>query len=219
MSASFDLLTDEQIARMKKAAAEMKAVPVAFLKFDVAIWKLGGVDITDSHWLALTDLATTGWKRFENNQVVEKIMVPILEHGNLPRPNSFTDKKQWSQWDGGRPKDPWTKVFALLLQNEATSKIVEFEATSLPAKTAVSALIDDFVTRRRRQVVKLTSELRHVDGKDVHEPMFEIVAHSEDDTPITVATGKQTLSDPEKGTAAVRANGGGYNDMDDDIPF
>jgi hypothetical protein len=177
----FDLLSDEQIGRLQKAAADARAVPVAYLKFDSGIWTIGSENVTDSQWLALTDLAEVGWKRFENNRVVEEVMVPILEHGNPPRPETFTDREQWAIGSGGWRKDPWSKQFSLPLLNEKTGKNVAFNATTVATKTAFSALLDDFVKNRRRQVVALSSEIVRIDGRDVREPRFEIVSHSEND--------------------------------------
>jgi hypothetical protein len=210
----FDLLGDEQIARLQKTAAEARAVPVAFFKFENSIWTMGGDNVTDSMWLALTDLAMVGWKRFEGKRVVEEFMRPIIENDNPPRPNTYTDRDQWPKGNGGWPMDPWSKQFALPLLNEKTGKIAIFNASTLAAKTAFSALLDDFAEKRRRQVVALSSEIVRVNDKDVHEPKFEIIEHSENDAPINFAAGKQA---PEKNATTVKANGGG--DMDDDIPF
>lgn len=214
MGSLFDELDDTKIARFRKASDAAKAVPAAFLKFDSGIWKIGADDATDSTWLALTDQTASGWKRFENGRVAEEQMTLVLENEAPPRPNSHTDRDQWETGSGGWKKDPWSRQLVLPLLNVQTKKVALFTANSVAARIAVAALLDDFAENRRRQVVALTSELARVDGRDVHEPKFDVLERSENDDPIKV------LSHQEAGTAAAqKPNGGGGSFSSDDIPF
>jgi hypothetical protein len=203
----FDLMDDEAVDRVRKAATAAKTKLPAFLRFDSGVWTAAGIDVTGATWLALPDLATAGWKRFENRQVVEERMTLISEHGIPPRPDSFNDRESWRTGSGGRPMDPWSKQLALPLLNESTEKIAVFTASSVDGKIAIGEILDDFANRRR-QVVTLSSETVRVDGKDVHEPKFVIVEHSEHDAAIPGFVAEKTVVAPAK------ANGGSVAESD-----
>jgi hypothetical protein len=208
--AVFDLLDDKTINRIKKHAAEAQAAPPAYLKYEPGIWKIGGEDFTNSEWLAITDMTGIGWKLFIDNNVVEEHMVLALGNDKPRRPDSHTDKDKWKLGNDGRRKDPWSFQYSLPLLNEKSGKVVVFNASSVTQKTAISALLEDFARKRRRQIVSLTSETVRIDDKDLLHPVFEIIGHSEDDTPL-----KGVTIEKHDAAAAVSKP----NDMDDDIPF
>lgn len=212
MSRLFDKLDEEQLLRFRKTADNARAVPVAFLKFDSGVWKIGGDDATDSTWLALVDQTNHSWKRFESRRVVEEVTTLVLDNEAPPRPNSHSDRDQWETGTGGWKQDPWSRQLILPLLNEQTKKVVLFTAGSVAGRVAVAALLEDFAENRRRQTVALTSELVRVDGRDIREPKFEILSHSENDEPIKIG------SHEGGATTAPKTNGGG-SVPSDDIPF
>lgn len=209
--AVFDLLDDKTINRIERHAAEAQAAPLAFLKYEGGIWKIGGENVTDSEWLAITDMTGIGWKLFIDNRVAEEHMVLALENDKPKRPDSHTDKDKWKVGSGGWRMDPWSLQLSLPLLNEKSGKVVKFNASSVTQKTAIGALLEDFASKRRRQVVALTSETVRIDGRDELHPVFEITAHSDNDTPLKGFTiEKHEVSDkPAKSKS----------DMGDDIPF
>jgi hypothetical protein len=216
----FNSMSNEAINNIRRAAAEAQAKPVAFLRFDVGIWTMGGNDVTDSIWLALPDLVMIGWKRFEDRQVMEEIMKPISEDPSPARPKTFTNRDDWPLGNNGRPMDPWSKQLVLPLLNQKAGKIVVWTASSVAARMAIGVLLDDFASNRRRQVVTLSSEKVRDGNYDVHQPKLVIVEHSEHDAPVEIPLVKQTTPEPEKKVTAVKPNGNGGGDvMDDGIPF
>ena len=208
--AVFDLLDDKTISRIERHAAEAQAAPPAYLKYEPGIWKIGGEDFTNSEWLAIVDMTGIGWKLFIGSHVAEEHMVLVLENEKPKRPDSHTDRDKWQLGVGGWRKDPWSLQLSLPLLNEKSGKVAIFNASSVTHKTAIGALLEDFASKRRRQIVSLTSKTVRINGKDELHPVFEIIAHSDDDTPF-----KGVVIEKHVVTAVSKSK----SDMDDDIPF
>lgn len=208
----FDELDSKSIDRLKRHAQEAQAAPLPFLKYEGGVWTIGAVQVTDSQWVAATDMCAVGWTLFIDNQPAGEVFVSALGSERPPRPKTHTDKSLWKVSAGGWRSDPWRPQYALPLRNEINGQIALFKAGTSVAKTAVGKLLEDFAEKRRRPVVVLTSTTVRRNDRDELDPVLEITDHVDDDAPWKGVV-------VEKNDIAVAEPKPAKNDMDDDLPF
>jgi len=209
----FDELDTKTIARIKRHAQEAQAVPLPYLKYEGGVWKIGADEVTDSLWVAATDMCAVGWTLFIDNQVAGEVFVSAFGNERPPRPKTHTDKTLWKKVGAaGWASDPWRPQYSLPLRNETSGQIALFKAGTAAAKAAIGKLLDDFVEKRRRPVVALTSTTARRNGRDEIDPVLEITDYVDDDAPwkgVVVEKNDTITAEPKLAK----------NEMDDDIPF
>jgi hypothetical protein len=206
----FDELDTKAIDRLKRHAQEAQTAPFPFLRYEGGVWTIGADQVTDSLWVAATDMCGVGWTLFINNQPAGEFFVSALESERPPRPDSHTDKSLWKRSPKGWLSDPWSLQYALPLRNEISGQIVLFKAGKSVEKTAVGKLLDDFAEKRRRPVVALTSTTVRRNGRDELDPVLEITDYVDDDAPwkgVVVEKNEVSAAEPKPPK----------DDMDDEI--
>jgi hypothetical protein len=210
----FDELDANTVDRIKRHAQDAQAAPLPFLKWKGGgVWKIGADQVTDSLWVAATDMCAVGWTLFLDNQVAGEHFVSALGNDRPPRPKTHADKTQWKVSSGGWPSDPWSPQYSLPLRNQISGQVALFKAGNAATRAAVGKLLEDFAEKRRRPVVALTSIAVPRNGRDEIDPVFEITDYVDDDQPwrgVVVDKNEIGVAEPKP----IK-----NSDMDDDIPF
>jgi hypothetical protein len=168
--------------------------------------------MTDSLWVAATDMCAVGWTLFLDHKVAGELLVSALGNERPPRPTTHADKSFWKAGAGGWTSDPWRPQYSLPLRNEASGQIALFKAGTAVTKAAVGKLLADFAEKRRRPIVALTSTTVRRNGRDEMDPVLEITDYVDDDTPWKgVVVEKNDVIDTD--TKPTK------NEMNDNIPF
>ena len=223
MTNRFDAIDQATLDRYDEIARDAAARSFPFLKLVAPSpgspldWRVGDISVTAEEAIALADEAVMGWVRFANGKPVEDLWVRQLGAKKPARPNSSRDEAQWERWGSGRPKDPWnfqTKLPLRIMTGALAGKVVILGGDRESHRAAISDVQILFAAKRRRPLVRFTSEKR--DGENVFDPILQIVSYTEDDCPVrglNLVRGEivPAASPP---AAAIRRN-----DMDDDIPF
>lgn len=210
----FDELDATTIDRIKRHAHDAQAVALPFVKYEGGgVWKIGGEDVTDSLWVAATDMCAVGWTLFLDNQVAGELFVSALGYDRPPRPKTHTDRGLWKKAGAtGWASDPWRPQYSLPLRNESSGQVVLFKAGTAATKGAIGKLLEDFAAKRRRPVVALTSITVRRNGRDEIDPVLDVTDYVDDDTPwkgVVVEKNDVSLAEPKVGN----------NELDDEVPF
>ena len=224
----FDSIDPKALKGMSQVAAEALAPSYQFLTWKYPDYETGGVVVTNSKWLALTDEAAIGWVcRNKERRLIGEHTVPWIEGVRPPRPNSLRDQNEWETIEKGKDgpwkKDPWEYRTKLPLLNIESGKVVVFAGENRTTYPVVGRILTDFTKTLRRPLIILTTAPQE-DKPDAVEPFFEIVEHTEHDEEIMGTSLARHIELPTTIKRAAPARvaetlPAQKNDMDDEIPF
>lgn len=210
---------------VEELAAEARNNIENTLKFVKGEWTINDEKALDGvEFVACVDHLIKGWIRFDDQKVVERILVRRGDKQRLPDREdlSYAEESDWPRDSKGKPRDPWVKQFFVPLIKRDDEKLVTYVTGTTGGRIAVGKLCDAFLANdRKRPIVKLhTGSFKSKEYGKVDSPAFQIVGYenepAEQPPPLpdpTTTPPPAVAALPAKKTK--RANG----DMDDEIPF
>jgi hypothetical protein len=221
-----NLPTTTYVDPVEELAAEARNNIENALKFD----KDGGWTINDEkvpddvEFVAYPDHLIRAWIRFEDEKVVERILVRRGDKKSFPERDelSYAEENDWPADSKGKRRDPWGKQLYLPLLSTNDGKIVTFVTGSVGGKIAIGKLCDAFLNNdRRRPIVKLdVSSFKSKEHGKIVSPAFQIIAYedepAEQPPPPPDPTTTPLAVTPPVNKVKTKKNSNG---MDDEIPF
>jgi hypothetical protein len=211
---------------VEELAAEARNNIENALKFVKGEWTINDEKVPDgAEFVACVDHLVQGWIRFDDQKVVERILVRRSDKQRLPKREDLTyaEESDWPRDSKGKARDPWVIQFYVPLLAVNDEKLVTFVTGSIGGRIAVGKLCDAFLNNnRKRPIIKLDiSSFKSKEYGKVDSPAFQIVGYEDEPaeqpppppdpttTPLPTAAALPVKKKTKKG------NG----DMDDEIPF
>ena len=182
------------------------------MKFAKGEYTLNDKLINDTQWKFIWQKTQAGFVKWTKGERPDFRTAYICQGEEEPLRDEFgeDDKSKWEIGLDGKPRDPWSHVFRLILENQA-GDLAELILSSYYGKRAANVLLDK--VRRaglRTPIVRLESEKVSTKFGPVAAPKFEITGFVEDESPPAFLAGKT----PSSGGSALSAA-----ELDEEIPF
>jgi hypothetical protein len=156
-----------------------------------------------------------GPRKWWDDQIADDRVVRVADHPAEPPERDELgdqDEKTWEVGLDGKPKDPWTYVNELPIENVETGERLLFSTSSFGGKIAVEKVVGTYATNLKKKLDKglpiialAVGEMKTKAYGKVPRPDFVIIGWENDDgEPVDITP-------PEK--KSIR------KDMDDEIPF
>jgi hypothetical protein len=194
------------------------------LKFNKGEWLLNEEKVPDgAEFIACVDHLVRGWIRFDDQKLVERILVRRGDKQRLPDRDelSYVEEHEWPRDKKGKARDPWVKQFFVPLLAVNDGKLVTFITGTVGGRIAIGKLCDAFLNNdRKRPIIKLdVSSFNSKEYGKVESPAFQIIGHEDEPAEQPPPPPDLTTTPPLAVAALTAKKGNKRGDMDDEIPF